>query len=378
MEPKSRQQNRIYRRKEGIFGSQGCFEGVRLLAKLDIPPSCQNLQNTVPANLTQQYLKAEAAYREAQTLQEELACLQVMLREIPKHKGTDRLQAELKSKIAKAKLDIQKAVSAPSAKSVLKIPKQGAGRALLIGAPNSGKSQLLAALTRAQPEVAPYPFTTQAPLPGMMTFEDCSFQLIDLPPVTADYMDASTIGLIRGADLILLVIDLGSDTLIEDTQAILARFMQSKTRFGRDTMLDESDVGVSYTATLALLNKCDGPGAADRRETLDEFVQLPFERLAVSATEGTGLVELRKAIFEQLKIVRVYTKHPKEKEPDLSKPFVIRQGQTLLEVAEQVHHDIAASLKSARIWGSTVHDGTTVKPDYQPRDGDIVELNSSS
>lgn len=330
----------------------------------------------MPANLTQQYLKAEAAYREAQSLKEELDCLQVMLREIPKHKGTDRLQADLKSKIAKLKVEVQKANSTPSLKSVLKIPRQGAGRVLLIGAPNSGKSQLLAALTRAQPEIAPYPFTTQTPLPGMMLIEDCPVQLIDLPPVTADFMDPATIGLVRGADLVLLVVDLASDTLIEDTQAILDRFQTSKTRFGRETLLDESDVGVSYTGTLLVLNKCDAPDATDRLSTLDEFLQLPFDRLSVSATAGNGLPELRQAVFEQLKIVRVYTKHPKQKDPDMSKPFTIRQGQTLLDVADCVHCDLATSLKSARVWSKAGHGVMTVKPDYQPQDGDIVELHA--
>lgn len=332
----------------------------------------------MPANLTQQYLKAEAAYREAQTLQEELDCLQIMLREVPKHKGTDRLQADLKSKIAKLKIDLQKANSAPSPKSVLKIPRQGAGRALLIGAPNSGKSQLLATLTRAQPEIAPYPFTTLAPLPGMMFFEDCPFQLIDLPPVTADFMDAATIGLVRGADLVLLVVDLASDSFIEDTQAILDRFQTSKTRFGRETLLDESDVGLSYTGTLVVLNKCDDSGAIDRLAMLDEYLKLPFDCLQVSATSGLGLAELRRAVFDQMKIVRVYTKHPKQKDPDMTKPFAIRQGQSLLDVAECVHRDLAASLKSARVWGKGMHGGTTVKPDYQPKDGDIVELHAGT
>ena len=330
----------------------------------------------MPANLTQQYLKAEAAYRESQTLQEELDCLQVMLREIPKHKGTDRLQADLKSKIAKLKLDLQKASSAASPKSAFKIQRQGAGRVLLIGAPNSGKSQLLAALTRAQPEIAPYPFTTRSPLPGMMFYEDCPFQLIDLPPVTADSVDPATIGLVRGADLVCLVIDLASDTLIEDTQAVLDRFQSSKTRFGRETLLDETDVGVSYTGTIVVLNKCDDSSATERLAMLDEFLSLPFDRLQVSASTRAGLPELRKVVFERLKIVRVYTKHPKHKDPDMSKPFTIRQGQTLLDVADLVHCDMAASLKSARVWGKSDHASTTVNPDYQPQDGDIVELHT--
>lgn len=332
----------------------------------------------MPANLTAQYHKAEAAYRQAQTAQEELDCLQVMLREMPKHKGTDKLQADLKAKIAKLRSEVLKSASQPAAgKAATKIPRQGAGRIVMIGAPNVGKSQLLAALTRAQPEIAPYPFTTQAPLPGMMLYEDCPFQLIDLPPVTEDYMDPSTIGLVRGADLIFLVLDLGSDTVLEDTQAVLARFDGSKTRLAADSYLDEGDLGVSYTATLILLNKCDCPGANERLAMLEEFVLgvLKMERLKVSATDGLGLDELRKRVFEALEVVRVYTKHPKQKEPDMTKPFTIRRGQTLVEVAEHVHRDMAATLKGARVWGQAVHDGTTVKPDYTPLDGDIVELH---
>ncbi len=134
----------------------------------------------MPANLTQQYLKAEAAYRAAQTPAEQLECLQLMLREMPKHKGTDRLQADVKSKIARLKMELQKSSQSTVARAAQRIPRQGAGRALLIGPPNAGKSQLLASLTRAQPEIAAYPFTTQNPLPGMMLFEDCMIQLIDL------------------------------------------------------------------------------------------------------------------------------------------------------------------------------------------------------
>lgn len=331
----------------------------------------------MPANLTPQYHKAEAAYRQAESPQEELDCLQVMLREIPKHKGTDKLQADLKTKIAKVKAEVQKQSSQPAPKTAAKIPKQGAGRLVLLGAPNCGKSQLLAALTRAQPQIAPYPFTTQTPLPGMMLFEDCPFQLIDLPPVTVDFMDPATIGLVRGADLVFLVVDLAADSLVEDTQAVLARFQESKTRLGRESMLDENDIGVSYTHTLLVLNKSDDPAAADRLAIFDEFLNLPFDRIEVSATQGEGLNELRREVFDRLKIVRVYSKHPKEKEADLSKPFTIRNGETLVEVAEHVHRDMAANLKGARVWGRAVHDGTTVKPDYQPLDGDIVELHAN-
>lgn len=329
----------------------------------------------MPANLTPQYLKAEAEYRSAQSPEEELACLQIMLREIPKHKGTDKLQADLKAKIAKLKVDITNKKPS-SAKATHKIPRQGAGRVLLIGAPNTGKSQLLASLTRAKPEIAPFPFTTQAPLPGMMFFEDCPIQLIDLPPITADFFDPAIYNFVRGADLVLLVVDLGSDDLVEATQAVLAHFQDSKTRFGLTTCLDESDIGTTYTQTLLLYNKLDVDGAEERRQIFEELLPLEFQTIAVSAAEQTHLESLKAEVFRRLQVVRVYSKNPKAKEPDRTKPFVIKRGETLIEVAEQIHRDLANSLKSARVWGTGLHPGTTVKPDYQPNDQDVVELHS--
>lgn len=330
----------------------------------------------MPANLTPQYHKAEASFRQAQTPEEELQWLQVMLREIPKHKGTDKMQADLKAKISKLKTDVQKKASAPVKAN--KIPRQGAGRVLLVGAPNAGKSALLKALTRATPEVAPYPFTTQSPQPGMMLFEDVPIQLIDLPPITADFFDLGTLNLVRGADVVWLVIDVASDTVIEDTQAVLEKFSEGKTKLGNDTALDEEDIGVSYTATLVVYNKCDVPDAQDRLAAIREFLPLSYPFLEVSAESGAGLDDLRRWTFEKLDVVRVYTKHPKQKEPDMSKPFTIKRGETLVEVAEQVHHEMAAALKGARVWGKSLHAGTPVKPDYQPEDKDVVELNAGS
>lgn len=329
----------------------------------------------MPANLTPQYHKAEAAYRAAQSPEEELDCLQIMLREIPKHKGTDKLQADLKAKIAKLKAEPKKATS--SGKPAHKIPRQGAGRVVLVGAPNVGKSQLLASMTRAKPEIASYPFTTQSPLPGMMAFEDCPIQMIDMPAMTADFFDPDLLGLIRGADLVLLMVDLGSDSLVEDTQALLKHF-EGKTRFGKETCLDETDIGTTYTQTLLVLNKIDLPDAEDRLAIFDEFVPLQLDRIKISAEAKTGLDSLAEEIFRRLDVVRVYAKNPKAKEADMTKPFTIRRGETLVEMAEQIHKDVAASLKTARVWGEAVHPGTTVKPDYQPHDKDIVELHAGS
>jgi len=329
----------------------------------------------MPANLTQQYLKAEAEYRRASTPEEELQCLEVMLRELPKHKGTDKLHAELKQKISKAKKESQQAKAKGKRAGGFRIPRQGAGRALLIGGPNAGKSQLLRSLTRATPEVAPYPFTTREPLPGMMPWEDVMVQLIDTPPITADVFDPVTQGLIRGAELALLLVDLGSDDGIDQLQQVLDALHATKTRLAKASCLDEEDLGVSYTQAFLVPNKIDLPEAAERLELLHEFCPLDFPQHRISAQHGAGLEDLREAIYQALDVVRIYTKLPTHKEPDYNRPFTIRRGGTLWDVAELIHKDFVQNLKHARVWGSAVHDGTTVKGDYVLHDKDVVELH---
>lgn len=329
----------------------------------------------MPANLTQQYLKAEQEYRQASTPEEELACLQAMLREIPKHKGTDHLQAQLKSKIAKAKKEMQAEKKAGKKGRGVRIPRQGAGTAVIIGGPNAGKSQLLATLTRATPEIAPYPFTTHQPLPGMMPWQDVMVQLIDTPPITADYLESYMYGLVRSAELVLLIVDLGADSGIEQCQDVVDRMAQTKTRLGAKTYLSEDDVGLSYTRTILAPNKIDLAGASERLELLHELCRLEYEEYVISAKTGAGLEPLRDAIYAAMDVLRVYTKLPNAKEPDRDRPFTVRRGSCLLDLAGQVHKDYLEGLKFARVWGSAVHDATVVKGDYVLHDQDVVELH---
>jgi ribosome-interacting GTPase 1 len=329
----------------------------------------------MPANLTQQYLKAEEEYRRATTPEEELRCLQLMLQEIPKHKGTDKLQADLKAKISQAKKDVQVDRSSGKKGHSLRIPRQGAGTCIILGGPNAGKSQLLASLTRATPEVAAYPFTTQIPAPGMMPWEDITVQLIDTPPITADYLDAYVQGLIRAADQALLMVDLGSDDGVEQCQAVLDRLNDTKTRLAASSCLDETDVGLSYTRTFVVPNKIDLPEAQLRLDLFHELCPLDYPEYVISAQERTGLEELRNAIYKSLDVVRVYSKLPTAKTADMDRPFTLRRGSMLLDLAGMVHKDYLEGLKFARVWGEAVHDGTAVKGDYVLHDKDIVELH---
>jgi len=329
----------------------------------------------MPANLTAQYLKAEEEYRRATSVEDELEWLQVMLAEIPKHKGTDKLQADIKAKISKAKKELLAEKRAGKKTRGVRIPRQGAGTAVIIGGPNAGKSMLLKRFTRANPEVAPYPFTTHVPMPGMMSWQDVFVQLVDTPPITEDYMESYVQGLVRGAELVLLMVDLGSDSGVEQCQEVLDRFSSGKTRLGKTSFLDEEDIGVSYTRTFVVPNKIDLPEAAERLDLFHDLCPLDFPEHVVSAEHGTGLEPLRDAIYGAMDVVRVYSKLPSAKEPDLQRPFTLRRGCTVLDMAGQVHKDFIDDLKFARVWGSAVHDGTVVKGDYVVRDKDIVELH---
>ncbi len=327
------------------------------------------------ANLTPQYLKAEEEYRRAPTAEEQVRWLEIMLREMPKHKASEKLQADLKSKLShtRKEADLEKK-TAKKGHSV-RIPRQGAGTVVVLGGPNAGKSQLVRSLTRATPEVAPYPFTTHVPTPGMMPWEDVLVQMIDLPPITADYFEPYMQGMIRGADLALLMIDLGADEGIEQCQAVLDKLNGTKTRLGRTTQLDEDDVGLSYTQTFAVPNKIDLPDAADRLQMLPEFLPLDFTEHVISAEYGQGLEDLRNAIYASLNVIRVYTKLPTAKTADYDKPYTLRTGGTVLDVAEMIHKDFAQQFKFAKMWGHGVHDGTVVKGDHVLHDKDVVEMH---
>jgi ribosome-interacting GTPase 1 len=327
------------------------------------------------ANLTPQYLKAEEQYRRAATTEEQLQWLEVMLREMPKHKSSEKLQSELKQKISRTKKDLDAERRTGKGGHGVRIPRQGAGTAIVLGGPNAGKSQLLRSLTRATPEVAPYPFTTHAPLPGMMPWEDVQVQLIDTPPIARDYLETYMQGLIRGADVAVLLVDLGTDEGIEQLQELLDKLGATKTRLAASSYLDENDVGLSYTRTLLAPNKLDLPEAAGRLELLHELCPLGFPEHPISALHGQGLEALREAIFRSLDVIRVYTKHPAAKAADYERPFTVRRGGTVHDVAEQIHKDLAAQLKFARVWGQGVHDGTQVKGDHVVHDRDVVELH---
>jgi len=329
----------------------------------------------MPANLTPEYLEAERLYREARDPEEKLRCLQEMLRVIPKHKGTDHMQGDLKRRISQLKARIETSRTATKRKRPSYIiRKEGAGQVTLVGPPNVGKSQLLRALTEAPSEVAPYPFTTLKPIPGMMRYENIWVQLIDLPAICDDHMEKWVFECVRAADAILLVIDLiapDPDMQIARTLAILeeARILVSS---------EETNLRSSFLSKVCqgriVANKLDEKGARDTLELIPALVNTDIPILGVSAEKGTGVEELRYTVFEMLDVMRIYTK-PVGKRADLGTPYTIKNGSTVVELAGVVHKDFAENFKCARVWGSSKFGGQVVSGDFVLRDGDIVELH---
>lgn len=329
----------------------------------------------MPANLPPQYSKAEEEYRKAASPADRLEKLREMFRLLPKHKGTEKLQSDLKQKISRAKDEIEGAKSAGKKAGVShRVPREGAGQVVLVGAPNAGKSALLAALTSARPEVAPYPFTTRAPYPGMMAWEDARVQLVDLPPISEDFFEAWVPSTVRSANAALLVTDLASDDVIDATEAVVSRLADVHTELVSTLPYDVEDEATQHVKTLLVANKVDSEGAADRLEVLREWFSPRFSILPVSAERGEGLDDLRRASYDLLGVIRIYTKIP-GKPADRTKPFTVPIGSTVLDLAREVHRDFEHSLKFAKIWGTGVFEGQTVKRDHELHDADVVELH---
>ncbi len=323
----------------------------------------------MPANLTPQYLEAERRYRHATTPEEQLAALQEMMATIPKHKGTEHMQADIRRRMAKVRTEAARRRAAPKGPTWHHVAREGAGQITLVGPPNTGKSRLLAALSNAEPLVAPYPFATRAPLPGMVAFEDVQIQLVDLPPIAPETTEPWLFALIRQADGALLVADLGDDDLLEALERALDLTSQFNVHVGRRGAGDQA------VPTLLVAAKADSPGAADRLEILREAYADRFPILAVSADASMNISALREEMFRLLNVIRVYTKAPGRR-PDKTVPFVLRRGATVQDAAAIVHKDFVERLKYARVWGSRTFDGQMVQREHVLEDGDILELHT--
>jgi ribosome-interacting GTPase 1 len=324
----------------------------------------------MPANLSPDYHRAEERLRAAKSITEKIDALEEMLRVIPKHKGTDHMQADLKSRIAKLRKEGGKKAGKGGFSYI--VPREGAGQVALAGPPNSGKSSLVRALTRATPAVGDYPFTTREPVPGMMPFEDIAFQLVDLPPLSEQHVETWVFDLIRYADLVWVVVD--GELALEGFDEI-RRVLQA-----RNIGLYPAGTEPSYVTAavqkkaVVVVTGVDKPGVADALPVIEELLEGTWHVTAVSARSGAGLETLARRTFEVFGIMRVYTKQPGKPRDD-SAPFALPIGSTVGDLAERIHKDLLGTMTFARVWGASAFDGQAVQKDHVLAEGDIVEIH---
>ena len=323
----------------------------------------------MPANLPPQYFEAEKRFRTVKTTEEKIAALQSMLAIMPKHKGTDHLHAELRRKIAKLTEEAEKRYA--TSRTTFYIKKEGAGQVILVGLPNTGKSQLLASFTDAVPEIADYPFTTKSPVIGMMKFENIQIQLVDTPPITSRESHIWLNNIARNSDLIAIIVDL-STSPEQQVETIL----QELDNIGIVSTTDNSHqiIGKQPKKMLIIGNKTDLESSKFNSRELTQKYSAKFPVILISSKHGDNLEELKKVIFECLDIIRVHTKNPGRK-PDLNDPMIMNKGSTMKDAAEAVHKDFRTKLKYALVWGSGKFDGQRVSPDHVLQDNDIIELH---
>lgn len=326
-------------------------------------------------NATPQYKKAEEEYRRAQSVEEQIECLEKMLTLLPKHKASEKVQSDLKTRLKEARTELAAEKAAPKkvGKS-FRFPRQGAGQIVILGGPNAGKSRVLAELTSAKPEVAPYPFTTREPHPGMMPWEDVFVQLIDTPPVTDTFFEAYLQNIVRSADAVLLCFDGSSDDAPDHTAEVIRQFEQRKTLLARESGFVEDDLTQVKIQTLLVATRADDPSCVDRLAFFEEMFSGRFEPQPVEFDRADSVVALRDRIYKLLNVIRVYTKVP-GKPADFKSPFTITTGGTVEDLAGRVHKDLAAKLTHARIWGTGVHEGQSVGREHVLSDKDLVELH---
>ncbi len=330
----------------------------------------------MPANLPPDYYQLEREFRAEKEPREKLRLARELLALMPKHKGTDKLQADLKSKISKLKKTIEggeKRHGARVATAHDHIPPEGAGQIVLIGPPNSGKSSLVDNLTNAKPLVADYPYTTREPLAAMMTFETIQLQLIDTPPISEELYEPYMSNLIRSANLIVLVCDLANPAMSGNLSVVLRKLEEKRIILKPEFEAQPDDPRFSVKKTILAAHKAYDDESGTKRADLSKI--FPNYRIyPTSILDEDSLAALKQGMFEALNIIRVYTKQI-GKEVELVDPVIIPVGGTVEEAATAIHKDFAQKLKFAKVWGHHTFDGQRVQRDYRLYDGDIVEFH---
>ena len=333
----------------------------------------------MPTNVPPQYRDAEQRFREAVSVQGKIAALQEMLQIMPKHKGTDHLKAQLRARLSKLMSDLETSSGGKGGRTEpFSLPKEGAGRSTLIGPTNVGKSLLLSSATGAKTKVGSYELSTQEPIPGMYPYNDIYIQMIDTPPIDNIATQSRLYGLLRTSDIFVFVADLTNNP-VDQTENSFKELEEWGFKLLQKGQYPDEDDQFTSKPTIIVCNKADIPGALDNYGYMETHYGEKFPLIMASAHEEVGLDELAEELFKSLKIIRIYTKSPRERLDDFIKenPVVLPTGSTVGEAAQQVHKELSYGLKYAILWGNSgKFDGQRVGRGHELSDGDVIEIHA--
>jgi len=301
-------------------------------------------------NQSPQYQKAESKFLNAQTDEERINYLEEMIRECPKHKSSEKMLANLKTRHIKLKKKIE--TEKKTKKSAVRVGiKKEDLQAVIVGKTKTGKSSLISFFTNAKPGISEYQLTTRNPVVGMMDYNGVSIQMIEVPSIESEYYDR---GVVNSADTILiLVTDLSQ---IQEIEKIVERAPGKK---------------------IILFNKIDLLSENEKRKisaTLKSKYR-KYDFLLFSTKTKEGLGQFKEKLFQSFGKIRVYTKEPgKEKS---HKPIILSPKSTIKTVAEKILKGFSSKIKETRIWGpSSKYPGQVVGLNHEMKDMDVVEFKT--
>lgn len=392
----------------------------------------------MPANLPPEAKDKWAEVEATNDPKLKLQKYQEFLAAVPQHKGTMKLRGQVKKKMAliRQNLDEKRAkrIGLRSGGPKFFIEKEGSAQIALVGMTNVGKSSLLAAVTNARVEVSPVPFTSHDPKPSIMNYKDIQLQIVETPALTEGSADgklygAQTMASARNADGLILMVDLSNDPVAQlrviqgemekariatskpkgkveidrkhagtalrivlvgklvdcnmrDVESLLRsyRINDAIVKISGEVSLEDIEDAIFETTmfkpTLVVANKLDIKGSETNLRALERFVQNKLPIAPISCEQKFGLEKLGETIFNTLDIIRVYTKEPNIRAPS-NRPFTLKRGATLQDLAKNIHGEFIKNFAYARIWAKRlVFSPQKVGLTFVLEDGDIVELHT--
>lgn len=299
-------------------------------------------------NQSPQYQKAEVKFQNAQTDDERIECLEEMMRECPKHKSSEKMLANIKTRYIKLKKKIETEKKTKKSAVRAGIKKEGL-QAVIIGKTKTGKSSLISRLTNAKPTISEYDFSTRTPVVGMMDYNGVPIQMIEVPAIESDYYDR---GVTNSADTILI--------LITD----LSQLAEIEKKIER-----------APGKRIILLGKTDLLSENEKRKISATLQSKKYNFLLISSKTKEGFEQFKEKLFQSFGKIRVYTKEPGKTKSN--RPIILHPKSTIRTVAEKILKGFSSKIKETRIWGpSSKYPGQVVGLNHEMKDMDIVEFRT--